>query len=232
LRPNYAFKPIAEQALRSKQIIVPQRLNAALALLPSASRKRVTKKPRLEKFMAINAEDVYDRIMQMWLHMKQRNPEMSQDDLVTGVYFSVTNEAWPEDLPQGKTALDICEAVNHRLGLPKLTYEQMTSIAERIVPNRKEAVKFARMHRSHSIIKGLVAVATVTVIFIAGMNWVLFAFAASVFVTDGVTKAASAMHENDQVSSGAVGFLFICHVLATLGTFALSGWLLFSRFSE
>ena len=28
--PNYAFKPIAEQALRSNHIIVPQRLNAAL----------------------------------------------------------------------------------------------------------------------------------------------------------------------------------------------------------
>ena len=27
---NYAFKPIAEQALRSNQTIVPQRLNAAL----------------------------------------------------------------------------------------------------------------------------------------------------------------------------------------------------------
>jgi hypothetical protein len=31
LTPNYAFKPIAEQALRSNQTIVPQRLNAALA---------------------------------------------------------------------------------------------------------------------------------------------------------------------------------------------------------
>ena len=30
LIPNYAFKPIAEQALRSNQTIVPQRLNAAL----------------------------------------------------------------------------------------------------------------------------------------------------------------------------------------------------------
>jgi len=29
---NYAFKPIAEQALRSKQPIVPQRLNAALGV--------------------------------------------------------------------------------------------------------------------------------------------------------------------------------------------------------
>jgi hypothetical protein len=31
LKANYAFKPIAEQALRSNQTIVPQRLNAALA---------------------------------------------------------------------------------------------------------------------------------------------------------------------------------------------------------
>ena len=30
--PNYAFKPIAEQALRSIQTIVPQRLNAALGV--------------------------------------------------------------------------------------------------------------------------------------------------------------------------------------------------------
>ncbi len=30
-KPNYAFKPIAELALRSNQTIVPQRLNAALA---------------------------------------------------------------------------------------------------------------------------------------------------------------------------------------------------------
>jgi len=28
--PNYAFKPIAEQALRPNQTVVPQRLNAAL----------------------------------------------------------------------------------------------------------------------------------------------------------------------------------------------------------
>ena len=33
--PNYAFKPIAEQALRSNQAIVPQRLNAALELFSS-----------------------------------------------------------------------------------------------------------------------------------------------------------------------------------------------------
>jgi len=31
-KSNYAFKPIAEQALRSKQSVVPQRLNAALDL--------------------------------------------------------------------------------------------------------------------------------------------------------------------------------------------------------
>jgi hypothetical protein len=30
LKANYAFKPIAEQVLRSSQTIVPQRLNAAL----------------------------------------------------------------------------------------------------------------------------------------------------------------------------------------------------------
>jgi hypothetical protein len=30
--PNYAFKPIADQARRSNQTIVPQRLNAALGL--------------------------------------------------------------------------------------------------------------------------------------------------------------------------------------------------------
>ena len=29
---NYAFNPIAEQALRSNQTIVPQRVNAALGL--------------------------------------------------------------------------------------------------------------------------------------------------------------------------------------------------------
>ena len=34
---NYAFKPIAELALRSNQTIVPQRLNAALAFLRSGS---------------------------------------------------------------------------------------------------------------------------------------------------------------------------------------------------
>ena len=32
-KSNYAFKPIAEQALRPNQLIVPQRLNAALDLL-------------------------------------------------------------------------------------------------------------------------------------------------------------------------------------------------------
>ena len=31
LGSNYAFKPIAEQALRSNENVVPQRLNAALA---------------------------------------------------------------------------------------------------------------------------------------------------------------------------------------------------------
>jgi len=32
-KPNYAFKPIAEQAFRSNQTIVSQRLNAALDLI-------------------------------------------------------------------------------------------------------------------------------------------------------------------------------------------------------
>ena len=36
-RPNYAFKPIAEQALRPNQTIVPQRLNAALAVRAEAA---------------------------------------------------------------------------------------------------------------------------------------------------------------------------------------------------
>ena len=31
-KPNYAFKPIAEQALSSNQTVVPQRLNAALGV--------------------------------------------------------------------------------------------------------------------------------------------------------------------------------------------------------
>ena len=33
MRPNYAFKPIAEQDLRSNHTFVPQRLNAALGLM-------------------------------------------------------------------------------------------------------------------------------------------------------------------------------------------------------
>jgi hypothetical protein len=32
-KPNYAFNPIAEQALRPNQTIVPQRVNAALDLM-------------------------------------------------------------------------------------------------------------------------------------------------------------------------------------------------------
>ena len=38
MTPNYAFKPIAEQALRSNENIVPQRLNAALAVLLELTR--------------------------------------------------------------------------------------------------------------------------------------------------------------------------------------------------
>ena len=37
LRPNYAFKPIAEQALRPNQTVVPQRLNAALEITSETS---------------------------------------------------------------------------------------------------------------------------------------------------------------------------------------------------
>ena len=32
LKPNYAFNPIAEQALRTNQTVVPQRVNAALGV--------------------------------------------------------------------------------------------------------------------------------------------------------------------------------------------------------
>ena len=52
MRPNYAFKPIAEQALRSNESIVPQRLNAALdfvgcvSLVVSAHRGFVARLPR------------------------------------------------------------------------------------------------------------------------------------------------------------------------------------------
>jgi len=40
--PNYAFKPIAEQALRSNQTIVPQRLNAALDVRSSGRSREST----------------------------------------------------------------------------------------------------------------------------------------------------------------------------------------------
>ncbi len=43
-RPNFAFKPVAEQALRSNKTIAPQRLNAALGfygdLFPPWSMKK------------------------------------------------------------------------------------------------------------------------------------------------------------------------------------------------
>jgi len=39
-RANYAFKPIAEQALRSNQSVMPQRLNAALGLRGQLSVRR------------------------------------------------------------------------------------------------------------------------------------------------------------------------------------------------
>jgi len=39
---NYAFKPIAEQALRTNQTAVPQRLNAALALIGLSGGERVS----------------------------------------------------------------------------------------------------------------------------------------------------------------------------------------------
>jgi hypothetical protein len=41
-KSNYAFKPIAEQALRSNQTIVPQRLNAALAFVSGDAGKLKT----------------------------------------------------------------------------------------------------------------------------------------------------------------------------------------------
>ena len=41
-RPNYAFKPIAEQALRPNQTVVPQRLNAALDVRSSGTSSEST----------------------------------------------------------------------------------------------------------------------------------------------------------------------------------------------
>ncbi len=42
LTSNYAFKPIAEQALRSNQTVVPQRLNAALDVRSSGRSREST----------------------------------------------------------------------------------------------------------------------------------------------------------------------------------------------
>ena len=51
-KSNYAFKPIAEQALRSNQTIVPQRLNAALAFIGARTdRSDASRFWRFEKYM-------------------------------------------------------------------------------------------------------------------------------------------------------------------------------------
>ncbi|MBV6412602.1 MAG: hypothetical protein OMOMHJEC_00374 [Xanthomonadales bacterium] len=60
---NYAFKPIAEQALRSNQTIVPQRLNAALAFM-----RRVEARNFLDWVVVVDQEQLASR----WPHCARR----------------------------------------------------------------------------------------------------------------------------------------------------------------
>ena len=87
LKSNYAFNPIAEQALRSNQTIVPQRVNAALdfvgcvSFVVSAHRDLVARLPRCSarqnQFAAVASSRSRARWRAVALHGNVVVPELA-----------------------------------------------------------------------------------------------------------------------------------------------------------
>lgn len=196
-----------------------------------ASPLRFDAKAEKEIAMQDDVSRIHDRVIETWLLIKESKPEIDNRTLAYGVFFAITDQQWPDSLPVGDTAMDVCAAVNRHLQLPDLTADDMQAIAVRAATARVETVKMAKIFVFYRLLKIAVVLLALATTFIVGVNWNVLGAAGLVFGTAGVSRAAGVMHQNGHGTGAAVMFWSLAHIAAIVAAFVFPAWLLVKHFA-
>lgn len=66
-------------------------------------------------------EEVHEEAIRLWIYAKEKNPEANP---AAGIYFALTNQAWPPTQRKVANVIDLCGVLNGVMALPQLTSEQ------------------------------------------------------------------------------------------------------------
>ncbi len=172
--------------------------------------------------MPLDIDAIHDRIIIHWLTLHQSFPTKSTSELADGIYFAMTDRTWPEELPKGSSAMEVCSAVNRFHGLPPLSDEDIERIAARTCKNidiRKADLKAYRWLSSVMLVPAILAAVSLLK---AGFSWWVLLTCISVYYISGILKVALRMNSDGQIADKAVWFWGSAQLLSITASISLS----------
>lgn len=75
-------------------------------------------------------DEIHEQAILLWYDIKQRDPDQNPSGTI---YWTLTDEVWPSDVPRVTTAIDLCDVLRGRFGYPHLTTDERRSLNAKAV---------------------------------------------------------------------------------------------------
>ena len=179
---------------------------------------------------SMSIEFVHEQAILLWIEAKM-NPAHAKlwiDDnpnLAVGIFFTLTDQVWPPDVPKVSNSIDLCHVLSQAFGQPPLTEEQTEALRVKSVTLALQYERGGGPMRligylawAHRIGYALAVIAMV----VSGFSFWLIGLAVAVWLCYGAARTAARNLRLEGRPAWEVPVIATIHLAALLALYSVS----------
>ena len=167
-------------------------------------------------------EEIHEQAILHWIASKVKNPDINP---AHGIYFALTDEVWPPDVPEVSNSIELCAMLSQAFGQPPPTEDQTKAL------NIKAMALFIKHTRGGGPIHFIRYIAwahkigyllAVISIVVSGLSFWVIGLVLAVWWCHGAARMAAGMRREEHRPSWEFPVIATLHFFALLALYCVS----------
>lgn len=167
-------------------------------------------------------EDVHERAIKLWIHATAKDENVDPAD---GIFFVITGNSWPSEVPKVDNAIDLCSVLNGAFGLPPLSEEDEKALNLRALAlfhNYRSGRSPIQFFTSLVWANRVAYVVAAISLLVSGLSWWVVALGAAVWSCFGAARTAVRMRREQRRPEWEFPAIAAMHLVALLALYVVS----------
>ena len=165
-------------------------------------------------------DDIHEQAIHLWIQAKLIDPDKNPAD---GIFFALTDELRPPELPMANNAIDLCLILNKAFGLAQPTDEQVKTLnAKALATFIQYEEKGGRMPLRIAWVNRVAYALALLSLVVSGWSWLIFGLVAAVWLCNGAARTAVQMQNEEPRPSWESPLIIALHWAAITATCFMS----------